>query len=222
MNVMNAVTMVVDSLNDSSTLVQELKNLGESHGKHNIQESHFRVSWCSCSLICDCRVYVCITICHDCLSTTEFGGGSRCLPGERSRPATLPRTRQTKLDQSVGRGRQRRCDWIAAAVTRCHRGIDRVKTKTKTKKPVNAGFPFLKNMDLLFVCVIGHIRALFVVFHIVFSIFLLYIETKLAVCFLVLPYIRVHPHHRAWLCRFPVNHVKSHHYHPVTSPQPIV
>ena len=144
MNVMNAVTMVVDSLNDSSTLVQELKNLGESHGKHNIQESHFRVSWCSCSLIYDCRVYVCITICHDCLSTTEFGGGSRCLPGERSRPATLPRTRQTKLDQSVGRGRQRRCDWIAAAVTRCHRGIDRVKTKTKTKKPVNAGFPFLK------------------------------------------------------------------------------
>ena len=44
MNVMNAVTMVVDSLNDSSTLVQELKNLGESHGKHNIQESHCRVS----------------------------------------------------------------------------------------------------------------------------------------------------------------------------------
>lgn len=43
MNVMNAVTMVVDSLDDIPKLVNELKTLGESHGRHNIQVSHFRV-----------------------------------------------------------------------------------------------------------------------------------------------------------------------------------
>jgi hypothetical protein len=43
MNVMNAVTMVVDSLDDIPKLVNELKNLGESHGRNNIQVSHFRV-----------------------------------------------------------------------------------------------------------------------------------------------------------------------------------
>nr|CAH0102329.1 unnamed protein product [Daphnia galeata] len=42
MNVMNAVTMVVDSLDDIPKLVNELKNLGESHGRNNIQVSHFR------------------------------------------------------------------------------------------------------------------------------------------------------------------------------------
>ncbi len=43
MNVMNAVTMVVDSLDDTSMLVNELKNLGEKHGRYSIQVSHFRV-----------------------------------------------------------------------------------------------------------------------------------------------------------------------------------
>ena len=171
MNVMNAVTMVVDSLNDSSTLVQELKNLGESHGKHNIQESHFRVSWCSCSLICDCRVYVCITICHDCLSTTEFGGGSRCLPGERSRPATLPRRGQTKLDQSFGRGRQRSCNWIAIALT-CAESIlwNLFEVRSCAGLTPLQKYEFSYILSFFFVCVIGHFWALFVVFRITFSI----------------------------------------------------
>lgn len=43
MSVMNAVTMVVDTLDDVPKLVKELKNLGASHGRHNIQVSHFRV-----------------------------------------------------------------------------------------------------------------------------------------------------------------------------------
>ncbi|KAK4020173.1 neuroglobin [Daphnia magna] len=42
MSVMNAVTMVVDTLDDVPKLVKELKNLGASHGRHNIQVSHFR------------------------------------------------------------------------------------------------------------------------------------------------------------------------------------
>ena len=44
MSVMNAISMVVDSLDDPSKLVNELKSLGESHGRHNIQMSHFRVT----------------------------------------------------------------------------------------------------------------------------------------------------------------------------------
>ncbi|XP_057369766.1 neuroglobin-like [Daphnia carinata] len=42
MSVMNAVTMVVDTLDDVPKLVNALKNLGTSHGRHNIQVSHFR------------------------------------------------------------------------------------------------------------------------------------------------------------------------------------
>ncbi len=43
MSVMNAVTMVVDSLDDSPKLVSELKNLGKNHGRHNIKVDNFRV-----------------------------------------------------------------------------------------------------------------------------------------------------------------------------------
>jgi hypothetical protein len=43
MNVMNAVNMVVESLDDIPKLVNELTKLGKSHGRNNIQVSHFRV-----------------------------------------------------------------------------------------------------------------------------------------------------------------------------------
>jgi hypothetical protein len=43
MSVMNAVTMVVDSLDDIPKLVNELKNLGKNHGRHNIKTENFRV-----------------------------------------------------------------------------------------------------------------------------------------------------------------------------------
>ncbi|XP_046446030.1 neuroglobin-like [Daphnia pulex] len=42
MSVMNAVTMVVDSLDDIPKLVNELKNLGKNHGRHNIKTENFR------------------------------------------------------------------------------------------------------------------------------------------------------------------------------------
>lgn len=44
MSVMKAITMVVDSLDNSATLMKELKNLGASHGRHKIEVSHFRVT----------------------------------------------------------------------------------------------------------------------------------------------------------------------------------
>ena len=45
MSVMRAISMVVDSLDDTTKLVNALKNLGENHGRHSIQESHFQVSF---------------------------------------------------------------------------------------------------------------------------------------------------------------------------------
>ena len=43
MNVMRAICMVADSLDDTDSLVKALKKLGESHGRRSIQVSHFRV-----------------------------------------------------------------------------------------------------------------------------------------------------------------------------------
>ena len=40
--------MVTDSLDDPASLVTELKKLGQSHGRRNIQEAQFRVSETEC------------------------------------------------------------------------------------------------------------------------------------------------------------------------------
>lgn len=42
MNVANAVSLIVDSLDDASTLVALLKRVGKSHARHNITEKHFQ------------------------------------------------------------------------------------------------------------------------------------------------------------------------------------
>ena len=44
MNVMNAISLVVDSLNDPDRLMEELKQLGISHNRRKIQTIHFKVS----------------------------------------------------------------------------------------------------------------------------------------------------------------------------------
>lgn len=44
MNVMNAVSHVVDSLDEPTKLVNELKRLGRNHGRNGIEHVHFRVS----------------------------------------------------------------------------------------------------------------------------------------------------------------------------------
>ena len=41
---MNAISLVVDSLDHPSSLIPELKKLGRNHGRRNIQTVHFRVS----------------------------------------------------------------------------------------------------------------------------------------------------------------------------------
>lgn len=93
MNVMNAVSLVVDSLDSPAKLVGELQRLGQSHGRHSIEQVHFHVSTHrtrSCGPVIDLH-NVALEFDH------RFGGVPRRHTGRRD----LHGRRQTELDQSA-------------------------------------------------------------------------------------------------------------------------